>query len=99
MDQRQAIGKIKKLLEVSKSHREQGQIQAANAYACKAKELMTAHGITRAMLKRAPVVEGTFSCSCGFSIQMKVDAGDMTDPFVNLILGPHQGPGHFLKRL
>jgi hypothetical protein len=84
---------IEKLRRAARSERKLGNTEAALAYEKKARELEAREKAARGAAK----IKTSFVCSCGFSGDLDIDAGEMGAQLAEMILAPHRKPGHILR--
>ena len=87
--------KIKKLQNYERSERALGNAAAADAYGRKIAELKKKETETR----KAQKVEGEWQCSCGMTISLNIDAGQLSATIAENTFLPHRMPGHKLRQV
>lgn len=87
--------KSRKLRDHARSERAIGNVAAAQAYDRKAAELEANEKAARKSQK----ISAAYRCSCGFSIQLEIDAGAKGALLAEMMLAPHRAGGHILTPL
>lgn len=87
--------KLQKLINHERSARSIGNRLEADAYRKKINELKRKEKAVRDSHK----VSGAWQCSCGFHIELEIDASEFGEQLAEMHLAPHRKSGHLLRKL
>lgn len=85
--------KIEKLIAHEKSAREMGNIEEADAFRKKIRELKR----KETELKEERNTRHRWKCSCGYELVLALDASAGSQVMADIMLAPHRRAGHHLE--